>query len=170
MNCEEIRNQFRPKVARLLLIGESPPANGTFFYNADSRLFCHTVAAFAKAGLLTGDAVVFLDAFRDLGCFLDDLCHLPVNHLPKRMRQAARNSSAPELASRLRGLRPALVVCVMRGIVPAVSRAMELARMQETKFHSVPFPAQGRQQQYVKQLAEIVSRTNLSLTVECTTS
>lgn len=158
---EEIRNRFRPKVTRLLLVGESPPANGTFFYSADSNLYRYTVAAFTEAGIRTGNATLFLDTFRDLGCFLDDLCHRPVNNLPQPMRRAARNSSVPGLASRLQEIRPRVVVCVMRAIEPAVRRALRVARMQGTEFRSVPFPAQGHQLQYVEQLAEIVGGLDL---------
>jgi len=162
MSREELRNRFRPKVTRLLLVGESPPANETFFYNADSKLYVHTFAAFTRAGLVSENSAVFLDAFRGLGCFLDDLCHSPVNSLAKPARRAARNRSVRGLALRLQEICPRVVVCVMRAIEPAVRSAMEVARMQETKFHSVPFPAQGHQLQYVEQLADIVTGFDLS--------
>jgi len=165
MSREEIRNRFRPKVTRLLLIGESPPANGTFFYKADSTLYYHTISAFDKAGLATRNPALFLDTFRDLSCFLDDLCHFPVNNLPGPERQAARDRSVPGLSSRLRGICPRVVVCVMIAIVPAVRRALEAAGMETTEFRALPFPAQGHQRQYVEQLAKIVSGLDLSPTV-----
>src|SRR5665213_552585 len=158
MSREEIRNRFRPQATRLLLVGESPPANGTFFYNADSRLYSHTITAFERAGLVPERQAFFLDTFRDLGCFLDDLCRSPVNNRPRPERQAARDRSVPGLSSRLREIRPRVVVCVMIAIVPAVRRALEAAGMHEKAFHSVPFPAQGHQREYVEGLAQIVSR------------
>jgi hypothetical protein len=161
MSREEKRNQFRPKVTRLLLVGESPPANGTFFYNADSKLYHQTVAAFVQAGFVNANPPSFLDTFRDLGCFLDDLCHSSLNKLPKPERRIARNNSVPGLAKRLRKLRPAVIVCVMKAIVPAVRCAVEAAGMHETPFHAVPFPAQGHQPQYVERLAEIMSKLDL---------
>ena len=170
MSREEIRNRFRPKVTRLLLIGESPPTNGTFFYKADSTLYYHTISAFDKAGLATRNPALFLDTFRDLSCFLDDLCHFPVNNLPGPERRAARNRALPELAKRLREIHPGVIVCVMNAIVPVVRHAVERAGMHETPFHAVPFPAQSHEPQYVNQLAEIVSRLGFSPTVECTIS
>lgn len=161
MSREDIRNQFRPEVTRLLLVGESPPANGTFFYDGDSRLYFHTFAAFAQAGLVTENPASFLATFRGLGCFLDDLCHSPVNDLPNPERRAARKSSVPGLALRLQKIRPEVVVSVMIAIEPAVRSALSVARMHATAFHSVPFPAQGHQQEYVEGLAQILSRLRL---------
>jgi len=170
MSHEEIRNRFRPRVTRLFLVGESQPANGTFFYNADSRLYSQTIAAFARARLVTENPTLFLETLRDLGCFLDDLCHSPVNNLPGPERRAARNRALPELAKRLREIHPGVIVCVMNAIVPVVRHAVERAGMHETPFHAVPFPAQSHEPQYVNQLAEIVSRLGFSPTVECTIS
>src|SRR5947199_2008929 len=77
---ESLRRRYRPADIRILFVGESPPAGGTFFYAANSNLYYATEAAFRQAvpDLLSGD---FLDDFRALGCFLDDLCLRPVNHL-----------------------------------------------------------------------------------------
>ena len=162
---ERLREKARPEVTSLLLIGESPPANGTFFYNADSNLYFRTIDGFAQARLITRTPALFLDRFRDLGCFVDDLCRCPVNRLPRGQRRVARDSSVSSLASRLRDVRPQAIVCVMKGIAPAVRRALDVAEAREGKFHAVPFPSHGHQRQYVEQLAAVLSRLDLSSTM-----
>ena len=161
MSREGIRNRFRPEVTRLLLVGESPPANRTFFYSANSKLNVHTFAAFARLGLVSENPTVFLDTFRGLGCYLDDLCHSPVNNLPTPARRAERNRSVPGLALRLQKIRPEVVVCVMRAGEPAVRCALAAAGMHEIPFHSLPFPAQDHQREYVEGLAQLVSRLGI---------
>ncbi len=44
-----LRRRFRPSQIAVLLVGESPPAGDTFFYDGDSNLFCHTWKAFMMA-------------------------------------------------------------------------------------------------------------------------
>jgi hypothetical protein len=61
---ERIRKKFRPEATRLLLIGESPPEKGTFFYYSDSMLYRKTVAAFEQAGLFTLRSAPFIVTFR----------------------------------------------------------------------------------------------------------
>ena len=43
---EELRRRYQPKEVKVLFIGESPPARGTFFYKGDSPLFTHTQSMF----------------------------------------------------------------------------------------------------------------------------
>jgi hypothetical protein len=80
-----LRKLFRPPKVNVLFIGESPPAGGTFFYQADSRLYQRTRAAFGRAfGRSMPEGAEFLREFQRLGCYLEDLCAEPVNRLPKR--------------------------------------------------------------------------------------
>jgi hypothetical protein len=39
MTTEVLRGRYRPDVIRVLLVGESPPAGGTFFYAANYNLY-----------------------------------------------------------------------------------------------------------------------------------
>lgn len=160
---EGIRRKFRPTVTRLLLIGESPPWNRTFFYYANSNLYCRTVEAFTQAKLVARDSTQFLDDFRNLGCFLDDLSHTPINQLRTAQRRTARDRAVRDLESRLRLIRPGVIVCVMKGIERDVRRAIESADMHEKAFCAVPFPSHGHQRQYMDQLANILSKLGPSL-------
>jgi hypothetical protein len=37
-SLESLRQSYRPQQVRVLFVGESPPAGGTFFYRANSNL------------------------------------------------------------------------------------------------------------------------------------
>ncbi|MEW6230545.1 MAG: hypothetical protein AB1700_21080, partial [Bacillota bacterium] len=62
---EQKRQNYQPRDVRVLLIGESPPANGTFFYSGNSNLARYTREAFEAVFGSFGDMTEFLDAFRD---------------------------------------------------------------------------------------------------------
>lgn len=108
---EELRARYKPAPVRVLFVGESPPVGGTFFYAGDSKLFFATKTAFERALGNLPDAD-FREAFRSLGCYLDDLCLRPVNHLKltspeqKRERLAERRAGEAALAERMRELNP----------------------------------------------------------------
>jgi len=56
-----LRESFRPTDVKILFIGESPPAGGTFFFAADSNLFRYTNAAFTNVyGARAGTGEDFL--------------------------------------------------------------------------------------------------------------
>jgi hypothetical protein len=119
---ERLRRSFRPKKIRILFVGESPPASGRFFYRADSGLYRATREAFLKAfpNLREAD---FLRSFRNIGCYLVDLCDLPVDHLPANARRKACRTAEPHLAKTIYMLRPAIVIVVIRSIAPNVRRS-----------------------------------------------
>ena len=142
---DELRARYCPDDVRVLFVGESPPAGGTFFYAADSKLYFATKHAFERA--LPGcDPGRFLQSFQSLGCYLDDLCLQPVNHLKltvpaqKRERLRKRVEGEQSLALRLRNTNPAAVVLVMSGIQENVRRAAAAAGVLDRPFFVLPFP------------------------------
>ena len=76
---ERLRRRFQPPVVRVLFVGESPPAGGTFFYSANSILYEATKEAFLRGVPKLVRGANFLERFRAIGCYLDDLCPEPVN-------------------------------------------------------------------------------------------
>lgn len=129
----------------MLFVGESPPAGGTFFYRANSKLYFATEHAFALAvpGLVGDD---FLESFQLLGCYLDDLCLRPANHLKlnvhaeRQARLAERMAGEESLAERMREMNPAALVLVMSGIQENVRRATASAGIAERPTFVLPFP------------------------------
>lgn len=155
-SVESKRIVDRPSAVRVLFVGESPPTNGTFFYFGNSNLVRYTHEAFAAVFPECKDMPQFLNAFRDLGCYLVDLCREPVNGLPRIQRLNARQAGIATLTSTIRRLAPTTIVIVMKAIEPWVSAAIAEAEMDDASRRVLPFPAQGHQREYVAQLTVVL--------------
>src|SRR5271166_2211160 len=83
MEIEELRLSYRPKRIRTLFVGESAPLSGKFFYKEKepTPLARHIETALRLAGLRNGGP--FLERFKSLGWYLDDLVLVPVNGEPQ---------------------------------------------------------------------------------------
>lgn len=147
---EDIRESYRPKVIRLLFIGESPPANGSFFYLGNSNLYRHTQQAFADAfGRTFDDGHNFLRFFKEQECYLDDLCNKPVNQIKgKAMRRQMRRDSQQSLAERITSYQPEAIVVVMKAISKDVEEALRIADSPLKPIAVLPFP--GRWPSHIK--------------------
>jgi len=141
---ESLRRSFRPKRVKILFIGESPPASGRFFYQADSGLYRAFRDAFLEAFPNLPEAN-FLHSFQSLGCYLVDLCPQPVDRLPRAARTKAHRLGERALAATLRQLRPAAIVTFLRSIAPSTLRAQKAARYSGP---SVILPYPGRWQRH----------------------
>jgi hypothetical protein len=144
---EQLRRSFRPADVRVFFVGESPPAAGTFFYAADSGLYRATRDAFQAALPSCHGSDSFLTCFAAFGCYLDDLCHEPVNHLTDRRdgswqkRLKARRGGEPRLAQTLAELQPQVVIIVLKGIAKNVARAARLAGYAEVERYTLTYPS-----------------------------
>ena len=87
---ERLQLTYRPDRVRLLFVGESPPAGGTYFYSANSDLYRATWSAFEQARPQWKDTE-FLEAFKASGCYLTDLCKMPINQFETPEREVARD-------------------------------------------------------------------------------
>ena len=156
-DLHRLRLSFKPDKIKVLFVGESPPANGTFFYKADSNLYHYTQQAFASAfGSKYGPGEDFLKYIKDRGYYLDDLCLEAVNQLDDTTRRSKRDEGVPFLASRIREYRPEAIVVVMSAIKAQVEQSAQTAGLGSVPFHAVPFPAQGNQKKYVAQLIKVL--------------
>lgn len=157
---ERIRAQYRPEVVRILLVGESRPEQGTFFYNGDSKLFRYTHNVFCRVlDVKFGSADEFLQYFRKAGFYLDDLCLKPVNNMNSHNRESARKAGVTVLAKRIKTYSPDAVICLMKGITPQVRKAVSGSGVNlELGFHSVPFPSKGNQPLYQSEMERVLKK------------
>jgi hypothetical protein len=158
---ERLRRKYRPARVRLLFVGEAPPASGHFFYQQDSGLYRAILEAFAIA-LPTTRQHDFLKSFRDLGCYLVDLCREPVDRLTARQRKRTWLESEAGFAADLKRLRPQVVITVVRSIVPSVKRAQERANWGAPQLQ-LPYPGRWKRHRiaFVEQLVPFL-RQNLA--------
>ena len=155
MDIEALRRSYRPNKVHLLLVGESAPASGKFFY-LTSAMTTFTAHAFEKAyGLTFADNTEFLRFFQTCGCYLEDLSLTPVNTMRPTDRARTLRASVPSLAQRIRDVEPTVVVAVLRKIALHVEEALVLAS-RPAVFRVLPFPGSGHQNTYRDGLSEIL--------------
>src|SRR5579862_6651994 len=102
---ERLRRSYLPSKVRILFVGESPPASGRFFYEQNSGLYRAVRDAFHGAYPHVEDEK-FLRFFQETGCYLIDLCRVPVDHLDGRSRREICVRHEASLARQIRSLRP----------------------------------------------------------------
>jgi hypothetical protein len=121
---ERLRNRYRPARIRILFVGESPPASGRFFYQADSGLYRAVRETFVQAFPPLANTE-FLDSFCALGCYLIDLCGEPVDKMTPETRRYTCHMGEKRVAQKIRALRPQAIVTVVRSIRANLKHAQE---------------------------------------------
>lgn len=159
MNTEALRRQFRPNRVTLLFVGESPPTSGKFFYHKGpmTRFTADAFEAAQRSKFSPTDPKELLTHFKQCGCFLDDICHSPINDLPSEDRRRRLAESVAGFARRLSKLKPEAIVVALKKIEPHVRIAAAQAGL-EVPIYVVPLPAHGHQTEYVKRLAKILPK------------
>ena len=153
MPIEVVRRSYRPNFINVLLVGESVPTAGTFFYLGDT-LANYTKAGFMRAyGIDIENNMDFLDRFKLNDYYLDDLCLTPINHMDQAARRETRQNWVSSLSNRLRLYSPNAIICIMIAIRPHVIEAMRIAQIADRPFYSIPFPAHGNHPGYIEQLS-----------------
>jgi hypothetical protein len=156
---ERLRKHYRPAQVRILFVGESPPASGRFFYHADSGLYRAIHEAFVTA-LPALQGPDFLESFRDLGCYLVDLCVQPVDRMARKQRSKACRDGEVRLGRIIKRLQPEIIITVVRSIAPNVKRAQYRA-MWSGECLELPYPGRWRDHRvaFVKALTPVLRRS-----------
>jgi hypothetical protein len=157
VNLEELRRQYCPLQIKVLFVGESPPARGTFFYKGDSGLARYTKMAFQQAYDLPDLAMAdFLHGFKTAGCYLDDLCHEPVNRMTMPDRRAAWKRGVDHLTHRLETDSPLIIVPILRSIENSVRQAAERAGFLDRVRSAIRYPGMGFHPCYIAELSRLL--------------
>ncbi len=159
MARERLRRRYRPARVRILFVGESPPASGRFFYQADSGLYRAVRQTFLAAfpGLKATD---FLESFRKLDCYLIDLCGRPVDRLTTKLRKLACDRAETQLGATIRRFNPEVIVAVVRSIAPNVERARARVKWKGTHLE-LPYPGRWKshRDEFERALVPVLRRT-----------
>jgi len=157
MNKESIRQSYRPKSIRFLLVGESPPASGKFFY-IRSAMTIYTARAFEKAHSKSfNDTQEFLNYFKKCGCYLDDLSHAPVDDLDGAKREACLNGSIDGLSDRIREMNPSALAIALRKIESHVREAVRRSGKRPI-IAVLPYAGNGHQVKYIKEMTKLIRK------------
>jgi hypothetical protein len=156
---ERLRKRYRPDRVRILFVGESPPASGRFFYQADSGLYRAVRDTFLTA-FPPLQKTEFLDSFRSLGCYLVDLCGEPVDKMLRHARRCACRAGEVRLARTIQTLRPKIIVTVVRSINGNVRKAEEQAGWAGLHLE-LPYPGRWyrARMQFTRQLVPLLRKT-----------
>lgn len=153
---EALRERYRPPgKLSILMVGESRPAGGTFFYKANGNLYYATREAFATALGPMPPGEGFLRYLTERGVWLYDLASVPVNRLAGRPRNQAVNARIEDLVELLQRTDPAVVVAIRRDLAAGVRRAMTAAGLPAERLQVVPFPLYQWRREYVAEMAAV---------------
>lgn len=133
-DIEKIRLNYKPFQINLLFIGESAPRNGTFFYLKDSNLFSAVKKGFEKTVGPLENNDIFLEYFKNFGCYLDDLCLTPVNGFSEFKRLEYRINGIEPLSQRISVYKPLAIIILMKGIEQEVKEAIRKSSCSDLKF------------------------------------
>lgn len=148
---EAVRERYRPKQILTLFVGESAPKSGEFFYYGNTTLARH-IEQVMKASGMGGDGDFLEQA---CGWYLDDLVLTPVDHLPPGQRRKKCRDAQEDLARRITEYRPLAVVTILLRIKDIVEAAAITADSNIPRY-AVPFPGQGQQARFKKEMAHII--------------
>jgi hypothetical protein len=166
------RRRYRPHKVRLLLIAESPPSSGGFFYFPTTigkdHLFRETMKAVdlwpKNEPMCKGvDKRSMLRRFQSMGFYLLDTCDSPVDKLRPVERREAVLQQIPRLVKDVIKVNPSHIFIVKSSIFNPVSQALKeygfLPRLRNVR--PVPFPSHGNQRLYRSMLRRPVRKARL---------
>lgn len=144
-NHNQKRSKYKPDIIKVLYIGESPPSGGTFFYSANSNLFCHMNKAFKKVfGDTVGENFTFLGYFMTSNCYLDDLCLEPVNKKSIAEKYHLRQKGIEPLAERIKFYSPEAIIILMKSIETQVKEAISKSGIKINHIFVTSFPSHNQ--------------------------
>lgn len=157
-----LRRIYEPKRPKLIIVAESPPASGLYFYDPTGAVTEPLFAALMKqAGILAATKEAGLRAFQRKGWVLADATYEPVNELVEPARNKVIVRDYPLLKEDLETLmdsgRPTPLVLIKAN----VCRILE-DRLTKDGFNVlnhgvvVPFPSTGHQHRFHEAFAAIL--------------
>jgi hypothetical protein len=158
------RDRYRPETIKLLLVAESPPVSGRYFYNPAGVLTEPLFAALMREiGVSPATKEEGLLAFQASGWLLVDASYEPVNSYDDRRRDEVISRDYELLREDLDHLSPGRTVPIIL-LKANVCRLLE-PRLTADGFNVlnggrlVYFPSTGRQGEFREQLGAILRGT-----------
>ncbi|MEP1200760.1 hypothetical protein [Tateyamaria sp.] len=142
---EALRASFRPDKIKTLLVGESAPAGGDFFYLGRGQVYREIKKALG----------LDLNEFREAGYYLDDLVLEPINWHTLSERKQMQQQAVPMLADRINAYKPQRIIAFMKGIEEPVKSAISLSGI-SCPFYAVSFPGNGQQVKFQREIAALL--------------
>ena len=169
---DKARQRYRPSKIRLLMIAESPPSSGGFFYFPKTigkdHLFRETMKT---VGLWPPGTPMprginkqsMLRRFASMCFYLLDSSTDPVDKLPNRDRRKAIHDQLPRLVEDVKRADPLNIVIVKSSIFEPVMSALQEAGFWSRVLNNqpIPFPSHGNQQEYRTMMKRLLTKKGL---------
>lgn len=155
---DELRERYRPRRLRILLIGESVPDPGAgerrFFYaptlTYDNLYRGVAEAVYGESGMDLARKTEVLERLRDDGFWLIDAVEEPVNKRSAAERRRAIAAATPGLVERCLDVRPERGVIICHGLVyDFAASALHTAGVKLLHSAPLPFPLGNWRAQFV---------------------
>ena len=163
------REEFKPARVNTLLIAESPPSSGGYFYSEKTigkdHLFRETMKALElwpiNRPMRKGfDKRPMLKKFRSQGFFVIDTCQYPIDKFPRKQRRIATIQGALTLPKRVQKLDPSRILIIKKTIFNPVKDALNDAGFGERILNArpLPFPSHGNQSKFRTMMRRVVKQ------------
>jgi len=157
------RDKWKPEKVNVLIIAESPPAGGGYFYFNEPRrsgLFAETIKALGIVQELPKgyDKHPLLEQFKCQGYLLLDCCYEPVNKMPLKERKQTINNQLGRLVKDVQTIDPQKIIIIKSSIYYLVKNALEKSGYGNKVLNQkpIPFPSHGHQATYRQSIKELM--------------
>jgi hypothetical protein len=157
------RSRYQPVSPRLIIVAESPPVSGRYFYNSEGAV---TEPLFSAVMQQIGVKPLFkeqgLQRLQEIGWLLVDATYEPVNDYTDRKKDSVIVRDYPQLLNDLIHLSPDRSVPIVL-IKVNVCRLLE-SRLSKDGFDvinggkEIPFPSSGQQGKFRSAFSDVVQR------------
>jgi hypothetical protein len=164
--CLSLRDQYEPEVIRLVIIAESPPTSGLYFYNPEG---CPSEPLFAalmqqlRLSPLTKEGG--LRGLQRSGWILVDATYQPVNTLSRSSRDSVIGRDYSLLLRDLRSLIPdqlTPLILIKANICRILGPKLEADGFNVVnRGRPIYFPASGWQKKFRRQFAEVLKSAGI---------
>ncbi len=166
----KLRDEFDPRDGRLgkccmLIVAESPPASGYYFYDTEGRTSSEGSNLFSEVMKVLNlwkvdtERRSILQQFSDEGYFLLDVTYTPVNKMKPKDKEKTLVSSIPRLLDEIRDISPDCIIIIKTSIYSLVKNALIGIGYREKVLHEspIPFPTTGHQVEFRSQFLRAMS-------------
>jgi hypothetical protein len=158
-----------PTGVKVLFLGESAPDPSAdqirFFYHpvlrsADNLFRGIMLAVYGadRQALASTPKRKWLERFQSDGYYLEDLCALPVNHLPPAKRAQARRAAVPDLVRRVKALSPRGIIVCHDGTYRDIADHLRANHLPLLHREPIPFPLGNYRDRFREAVRAALSR------------
>jgi hypothetical protein len=172
----DLRRQYQPENIKLVIIAESPPDSGLYFYDRTGsptkeplfRAFMHQLQQLSSFTANKEDKEDGLREFQRRGLILVDATYKPVNKMNERDRDEEIRQAYKNLYDDLRNLMSYDFSIPLVLIKANVCRILE-SKLSQNGFkvlnagHIIPFPSTGNQKKFEDQFGAILKPIGISV-------